>query len=189
MFASPVNSSLMNLFTFVFHILFYVLLFNYEVLFLYILAWQICSCYSLIGWKWHLFRADIIRYLSVDFSGPRLLCWRSTFSEALLQCYPLYLPFTDYVWEQCGDSWHVWRSLLVTLDHYVRKHFRSQIPDPVQKTMHFMHNSLPTIVSVAVTSQIFIDFKPNSHKSKCLKLYLFTSVQFTACGDSVPDSR
>lgn len=52
-----------------------------------------------------------------------------------------------------------------------------------------MHNSLPTIVSVAVTSQIFVDFKPNSHKSKSLKLYLFTSVQFTACGDSVPDSR
>lgn len=183
------NSVLTNFFTFVFHILFYVLLFNYEVLFLYILAWQICSSYSLIEWKWHLFHADIIRYLSVDFSTPRLLCSRMTFSEALLQCYPLYLPFTDCVWEQCGDSWHVWRSLLVTLDHYVRKHFRSQIPDPVQKTVHFMHSSLPTIVSVAVTSQIFIDFKPNSHKSECLRLYLFPSVQVTAHGGTVSDSR
>lgn len=103
-------------------------------IYIYILAWQICFSYSQAEWKWHLFHADIIKYLSVDFSRPKLLCSRIPFSEALLQCYPLYLPFTDYIWKQCGDSWHVWRSLRVTLDHYVRKHFRSQIPDPVKNS-------------------------------------------------------
>jgi len=133
-----------------FHIFFYILLFNFAVLF-YVLAWQKSSSYLLIKRKWHLYPADIIKYPSVDFSRPRLLCARTVFSEYSLHCYPSYLPLTDYAWEQCGDSWHVWHSLLVILDCYGTKHFRSQIPGPVQKATNFRHSSVATIVSVAVT--------------------------------------